>query len=61
MMQVDLGRTGRPVAERALDTRTSDGESGRDVVHTIGAGIRHGYTRVGGHVAGTPSTPAGAG
>ena len=31
--------------------------SGRDVVRTIGAGIRRGY----GHVVGTPSTPAWVG
>jgi hypothetical protein len=57
MMQADRGRTGCPVAERALRTSTAEGESGRDVVRTIGLGIRHGY----GHVVGTSSTPAWAG
>jgi hypothetical protein len=57
MMRADRGRTGRPVAESALRTRTAEGESGRGVVRTIGAGIRHGY----GHVVGTSSTPAWAG
>ncbi len=57
MMQADRGRTGRPVAERAPRTRTPEGGSGRDVVRTIGAGIRHGC----GHVVGTSGTPAWAG
>ena len=57
MRQADRGRTGRPVAERALHTRTAEGESGRGAVRTIGPGIRHGY----GHVVGTSSTPAWAG
>ncbi len=57
MMQADRGRTGRAVTERAPRTRTPEGGSGRDVVRTIGAGIRHGY----GHVVGTSGTPAWAG